>query len=38
MLVIILLLNNRKGVSLQGIIQFLKTKIAPIKSNIADYI
>ena len=36
MLAIIALLNKRSRASLQGIIRFLKTKIAPINSNTED--
>ena len=36
MLAIIALLNKGSRVSLQGIICFLKTKIAPINSNTED--
>ena len=36
MLAIIALLNKGSRASLQGIIRFLKTKIAPINSNTED--
>ena len=36
MLAIITLLNTGRGVFLQKIIRFLKTKMAPIDSNTAD--